>query len=99
MLQLSIASHATSVTYSDEMDALEIIYRLKRLGVSQADIARQLQVSQAVVSNTIHSRVTCYRVAAHVAGLLGETAQTLWPDRYCFRPRKPRNQGGDITMT
>jgi hypothetical protein len=40
------------------MDGLEIVYRLKRLGTCQADIARALGVSASVVGNVIHGRIT-----------------------------------------
>ena len=35
------------------MDALEINYRLKRAGLSQTAIARELGVSQSVVGNVM----------------------------------------------
>lgn len=72
------------------MDAIEISYRLKRLGMSQSDIARQLGITQTVVCNTIRGRISSYRVATHIAGLLGEPVEALWPDRYRFRPRTYR---------
>jgi DNA-binding NarL/FixJ family response regulator len=46
------------------MDALEIVYRLKRPGVSQADIARNLGVSGSTVGNVIHDRITSFEVAS-----------------------------------
>lgn len=69
------------------MDAIEINYRLRRLGKTQTDIARELGVKGGVVSNVIHSRITAYAVAQHIAGLLGHTVQEIWPDRYVFKPR------------
>lgn len=69
------------------MDALEISYRLKRLGLTQAGLARQLGVSTSVVGNVIHDRVTAFDIARHIAQLLGEDVSTLWPHRYCFKPR------------
>jgi len=71
------------------MDAIEISYRLKRLGKTQSQIARDLGVRQGVVSNVIHDRATAYGVASHIAGLLGMRVEELWPDRYCFKPRGP----------
>ena len=62
------------------MDAVEITYRLRRLGKTQAQIAREVGVSGGVVSNVIHGRITAYAVAQHrrwlpawgiVPGLLG----------------------------
>lgn len=77
------------------MDGLEIVYRLKRLGLSQADLARELGVSASVVGNVIHDRITSFEVASRVAGLLGTSALALWPQRYTFKPRgrSPHRRG------
>ncbi|GAB2900675.1 hypothetical protein GCM10027046_32100 [Uliginosibacterium flavum] len=72
------------------MDAVEINYRLRRAGKTQAALARELGVSQGVVNNVIHNRVTCYGVAVEIAQILKESVQTLWPGRYEFRPRARR---------
>jgi lambda repressor-like predicted transcriptional regulator len=90
------------------MDALEINYRLRRLGKTQTQIARDLGVRSGVVSNVIHDRITAHAVALHIAGLLGLKVQDIWPDRYVFKPRGPsakkcgaRNDsivGGDADM-
>jgi len=71
------------------MDAVEIIYRLRRLGKSQAQIARDLGVTGGVVNNVIHDRITAYEVASHIAGLLTCRIEELWPARYTFKPRGP----------
>lgn len=83
--------HATAV-----MDALEITYRLKRLGWSQSNLAREFGITQSVVSNTISGRITCHRVAAYIAELLGEDLHALWPGRYVFKPRGPRYQPAGV---
>lgn len=71
------------------MDAIEITYRLKRLGMTQAQIGRDLGIRQGVVNNVIHNRATAFGVARHIAKLLGCEVTELWPDRYCFKPRGP----------
>ena len=71
------------------IDPLEIMYRLRRLGKSQAAIARELKVSGGVVSNVIHNRITAYSVARHIADLLEVRVEDLWPERYVFKPRRP----------
>lgn len=71
------------------MDAVEIIYRLRRLGKSQAQIARDLGVTGGVVNNVIHDRITAYAVASHIAGLLTCRVEELWPTRYTFKARGP----------
>ena len=73
------------------MDALEINYRLKRAGLSQTAIARELGVSQSVVGNVIHNRITAFSVASFIARALGEDLTALWPDRYTFKPRGRRS--------
>lgn len=77
---------------SAAMDALEISYRLKRLGLTQSGIARQLGVSTSVVGNVIHDRVTAFQIAQHIARLLGQEVGDLWPHRYCFKPRGSATQ-------
>ncbi|WP_413460604.1 helix-turn-helix domain-containing protein [Herbaspirillum huttiense] len=69
------------------MDALEINYRLKRAGLNQKAIASELGVSQSVVGNVIHNRITAFEVASYIARALGEEVTVLWPDRYTFKPR------------
>lgn len=71
------------------VDALEITYRLKRLGKTQSQIGRELGVRQGVVNNVIHNRATAYSVASYIATLLECEVGDLWPERYCFRPRGP----------
>ncbi len=74
------------------MDAIEIIYLLHRLGKSQAQLARELGVSGGVVNNVIHNRITAYAVASHIAGLLGNEVEEVWPDRYVFKTAWPRTK-------
>lgn len=69
------------------MDAIEICYRLRRLGKTQAQIARDVGVSGGVVSNVIYGRISAYAVAKHIAGLLELSIEELWPERYIFKPR------------
>ena len=78
------------------MDAVEINYRLRRLGKTQAQIAREVGVSGGVVSNVIHGRITAYAVAQHIAGLLGLRIEELWPERYIFKPRQRQNHREDM---
>lgn len=74
------------------MDGIEINYRLRKLGISQAEIARTLGVASGVVSNVIHDRTTAYAVAIHIARLLECEIEDLWPKRYVFKPRKSTTQ-------
>lgn len=72
------------------MDAVEINYRLKRLGVSQAHLAAEFDVSPSLVSNVIHNRATCHALAQHIAELIEVPILELWPTRYVFKPRRMR---------
>lgn len=71
------------------MEAIDIIYQLQRLGKSQVQIARELGISGGVVNNVIHGRVTAFPVASHIATLLGQSVETIWPDQYSFKTRGP----------
>ncbi len=71
------------------IDGLEISYRLRRLGITHAQIARDVGVSGAVVNNVVHGRITAYAVASHIANLLGQRVEELWPAQYVFKPRGP----------
>lgn len=68
-------------------DPYRIRFQLQERGYSLVRLARELGVSQAVVSNTIRGKTTCYRVAHRVAQLLGSKPEALWPGRYQFKPR------------
>ena len=78
------------------MDAVEINYRLRRLGKTQAQIAREVGVSGGVVSNVIHGRITAYAVAQHIASLLGLRIEDIWPERYIFKPRQRQSHREDM---
>lgn len=69
------------------MDAIEINYRLRRLGKTQTQIANDLGVRGGVVSNVINNRITAFAVAQYIAELLELGVQDIWPDRYVFKPR------------
>lgn len=66
---------------------IEISYRLRMLGWTQAALARELGVTAGMVNNVVHNRVTCHRVAQRIADLLLQPIQCLWPGRYEYKPR------------
>lgn len=74
------------------VDAIEIIFKLKKMGLTQSKIARTLGVNPSIISNVIHSRATCFPVATHIAELLGADIHMLWPNRYVFKPRPNHKQ-------
>ncbi len=63
------------------MDAIELIYRLRRAGYTQASLARELGITRATVNGVVHGRQSA-RVATHIAGLVGVDIDVLWPGRY-----------------
>ena len=82
---------------STPLSGIEISYRLRALGWKQAALARELGVSAGMVNNVVHNRVTCHRVAEHIATLLHEPMQALWPGRYEYKPRARRLINKEIT--
>lgn len=70
------------------MNPHDIISSLKKMGKTQTGIANDLGITPCVVSHAIHGRITSYRVAIHIAGLLKKSVDELWPGKYVFRPRK-----------
>lgn len=72
------------------MDALELTYRLRRLGWTQARVAQACRVSPGVVNNVIYGRARAHAVASYIASLLGEDLQVVFPEQYVFRPRTSR---------
>ncbi len=69
-------------------EAYEIVFQLRKHGVTQSDIAKELNVTYSSVSNVIHGRATSFRIAVRLAAQIGRTVQELWPGRYEFKPRK-----------
>ncbi|WP_448152222.1 helix-turn-helix domain-containing protein [Castellaniella caeni] len=70
------------------MDALELIYLIRRAGHTQVSLARRLGVSRAAVNDVIHNRGQSRRVASYIAEVIGADIHLLWPDRYkeCPQP-------------
>lgn len=64
------------------MDVIDLIYRLKREGYSQARLAQELGVKRAVVNDVVHGRAASYRIATHIATVIGEEVECIWPGRY-----------------
>jgi len=73
---------------STSVSALEINFALKRAGLSQAKIARLLDVSASTVCSVINGKASSYQVAKFIAEKLNTSVNHLWPDRYVFRPRR-----------
>lgn len=81
------------------MEPVEIIYRLRRLGRTQANIAKELGVSDAAVNNVIHSRITSRRVAVHISKLLKKPIKQVFPERYAAGGGTPSPRRTSVTRT
>ncbi len=68
-----------------------IIYKLKNFGYTLSDIAADLRVSQQAVSNAL--RTPYPRIEKAISEILGEPAETLFPERYDSRGRSLRRRG------
>jgi lambda repressor-like predicted transcriptional regulator len=87
----SNVADVTDVSIEVTSNAQEIIYRLKKLGVTQAKIAADLAVAPSVINNVIHNRATSFVVASYIANMLKSDLHALWPDRYRFKPRQGKS--------
>lgn len=61
------------------MDRLEIQYRMKRAGVTQAAIAEKLGIKPPTVCNVIKGTATSARVKTAIAKALGLSVDEIWP--------------------
>lgn len=64
------------------MKPLDIQYAIKDAGTSQAQIARELQVSKVTVSYVLAGKTTSRRIAEAIAKATGLSLDTLWPGKY-----------------
>lgn len=68
------------------MHPADIQSAIKKTGTSQAEIARQLRVSQVTVSNVVTGTTTSRRIAEAIATATGLPLDTLWPGKYPATP-------------
>lgn len=62
------------------MDRLEIQYRMKRKGVTQAAIAKKLGITAPTVCNVIKGTAQSARVKQAIAKALELKVEDLWPN-------------------
>jgi Ner family transcriptional regulator len=73
------------------VEPIDIIHELKKRGKSQTQLTRDLDISNSVVNNVIHGKVTSHTVAQHIATFLGKQLNEIWPGQYVYKPRnRPR---------
>lgn len=70
------------------MHPADITAALKKAGSSQAQIARDLDVSRAAVWFVIAGRKTSKRIAHKVSSATGFSVQKLWPGKYIERSKQ-----------
>lgn len=64
------------------MESADIQCALKKAHVTQADIARQLDVSPTTVNYVVTGKSTSRRIAGAISQATGLSIDTLWPGRY-----------------
>jgi lambda repressor-like predicted transcriptional regulator len=69
------------------VEPIDIIHELKKRGKSQTQLARDLDISNSVVNNVIHGKVTSHTVAQYIATFLGKQLNEIWPGQYVYKPR------------
>jgi lambda repressor-like predicted transcriptional regulator len=61
---------------------IDIQYAIKAAGSSQAQLARELNVSKVTVSYVLAGKTTSRRIAEAIAKATGLSLDTLWPGKY-----------------
>ena len=64
------------------MHPADIKAEIQKAGTSQAEIARELDVSKTVINNVIYGRMTSRRIAECIAEKIKKTLDEIWPDKY-----------------
>ncbi len=64
------------------MHPADIQAALKKKGITQAAIARQLSVSEMTVSRVVRGTDSSRRVAQAISDIIGIPLNNLWPERY-----------------
>lgn len=65
-----------------DMEPKEIQIALKRAGVTQSDIARQLTLSYSAISRVVFSLSTSHRVRVAIADAIKKDVKWIWPSTY-----------------
>ena len=81
-----------------DMDPKEIRVALLRAGITQAGLARDLDIRPQIVNRVIDGIITSDRVRKHIAKAIDVDIKRIWPSTYLYGggPRKagrPRGSG------
>lgn len=75
---------------SSDMDPKEIRVHMLRSGVTQAGLARELDVHRSTVRQVIDGLTISDRVRRHIAAAISVPVERIWPSTYIYgKPRKP----------
>lgn|GEM_PF-811163 len=75
---------------SMDMSAVDIRLALLRAGVTQAEIARKIGVSQTAVHRIIEGMNVSHRIRKAISEAIDTPLGLIWPSAYLFGgPRKP----------
>lgn len=72
------------------MHPADINAALIKRGSSQSALARELGVSQPLISGVIHSRIASRRVAQEISKRIAIPVEKIWPGVYVLGRRKRR---------
>ena len=70
------------------MEPIDIQYQLKKRGIMQMDIARELGVSNTIVSYVINKKMVSDRIMRAVAKAIGCNHREVFPEHYLEPKRK-----------
>ncbi len=73
-----------------DMDPIDIWYKMKRAGISQADLARAFEVSSSMISQVINGK-PADRIRRGIADAIKIDVKAIWPSTYIIQggPRGP----------
>jgi transcriptional regulator with XRE-family HTH domain len=70
------------------MDYVEIQALLKRLGVTQEELAEKINCSQSAISKVVRRKAVSHRIAKLISDFLGKPKAIVFPD-YVFLNLQP----------
>lgn len=71
----------------------DILAELHKAGSSPSEIAREEQVSPAIVTNVVRGERTSHRVAYAIAAKTGIPTERMWPGKYLTPPAYAEARG------
>jgi transcriptional regulator with XRE-family HTH domain len=64
------------------MEPIDIQYQLKKLKITQGDVAKSIGVSQSAVSKVVNKQRISNRIMRRIAGLIGRDHTDVFPEYY-----------------